>query len=244
MSRLLHRILAGTVILSAGVIATTGCVDNDSSLFIQGVLRPEAPECKVTPEPGSTFIGTGVLDTAFSKEYHAWLLVGNQMTPRGTKGEARTETMRIRLNGAIVQLQNLKGDNVGDEFSVPGSGFVSISSSEDPGYGAFEATLVPASTGSSFGGSMLIAKVRVYGETLGGQELESADFNFPIQVCSGCTVTFPAEALDTNGCCTMPGGPAPPCFAGEDIVDCRSCAGDIDPNIAAVCNPCLATTMP
>jgi hypothetical protein len=77
-------------------------------------------------------------------------------------------------------------------------------------------------------------RFRVYGTTLGGKEIESGDFDFPIVVCEGCLVSYPASALDPN---------SPPgqylcgstaetteeeriCFFGQDQrFSCTMCAG-------------------
>ena len=41
----------------------------------------------------------------------------------------------------------------------------------------------------------IIVRFRVFGTTLGGQEIESGDFDYPIFMCDGCLVRYP---IDTN----------------------------------------------
>lgn len=236
MGRLLQKLIAVTALSGTCVVAAAACAENDSSLFIEGVLAPESPECTVTADPGQPMLGSGILDVAFSFEYQAWLLVGNQLTPRGRKNQLRAETGRVRLNGSIVSLTDEQGNELIDEFSFPGSGFVGVTTGEDAEYGALLATLVPPSIGAQLfdqlqdgSTALVVAKVRAFGETLGGQEIESADLSFPITVCYRCTVQFPADALvETDGTFACGAGdPAvpPPCFPGQGGIDCRSCAG-------------------
>jgi hypothetical protein len=40
--------------------------------------------------------------------------------------------------------------------------------------------------------------VKVFGTTLGGQELESAELRFPIEVCTGCLIYYPPSAYDST----------------------------------------------
>jgi hypothetical protein len=81
--------------------------------------------------------------------------------------------------------------------------------------------------GEGLGSSVtVVAEVRVFGHTLGGDEIESAIFNFPIDVCYGCLVAFPLEAVE-NGSCLNATEAAPDfdgCRAGQDDpIDCRAC---------------------
>jgi hypothetical protein len=74
-----------------------------------------------------------------------------------------------------------------------------------------------------------IAQVRVFGETLGGLEVESADITYVIRVCEGCLVFFPSESLDMAGGCNQEldqnAGELPCRFGQDDAVDCRICRG-------------------
>jgi hypothetical protein len=231
MGRFHNQLLASLLLSSVAALISTGCVDNESSLFIQGALVAEPPDCTVTADPTAPLLGEGTLDVAFASEFRAWLLVGNQLTARGRKQQVRAETARIALRGAEVVLTDAAGGELG-AFTVPGTGFVTVSRSEEPGYGAFLATLLPA---SELGGvtppavpgayTTVVANVRVFGDTLGGEELESAELAFPIRVCYGCTVRYPADALDENGGCTVGSPEGDVCFYGQEAIDCRNCRG-------------------
>jgi hypothetical protein len=223
-------------------VASVGCADPETSIFIQHNLKIESPACVARSDPEATSLGSGLLDVAFNLEYTASLLVGNQLTPRGEKPKLRPETMRVQLRGAEVMLTDLQGNVIEDSFSVPGTGFIDPSAGENPGYGVTFAELIPATVGDRLrrqlepvgrGASRtVIAEVRVFGDTLGGAEVESGPFIYPITVCYGCSVFFPLDALQaTNNqqLCTNVGDFSGEfaCRMGQDEgTDCRLCVGD------------------
>jgi hypothetical protein len=177
----------------------------------------------VKADPSSEILLTGVLDRHFRTTYVAALLVGNQLVQRGSKNQLRTETSRVSIKGAIVNAD-------GFEFTVNGTGFVDPGSGNEPGYGLAAATLVPPNVGAP-GGAPVLVKVRVFGETLGGEEIESSELTFPVSVCDGCLVRYPIEADNPANpgydCTSTEGNPEEPCYFGQDDpIDCRLCGGD------------------
>jgi hypothetical protein len=242
---MLRSLVAGAF-AAAGVGALTpACSDNNSSLFITAVLYDKAPTCVLTPDPTAEVLGGGVLDLAFTSSYQASLLVGNQLTSRGSKSTLRTETSRVTLRGAEIKLTDSQGNTLYN-FSVNGTGFVDVSRGEDSGFGIFDAQLIPAPIGTELIGKLrhlkempgadslgtsdqVIALVRVFGNTLGNEDITSSELSFPITYCEGCLINFPLEALDpansyscTQGTQDVPQGG---CRLGQDDpVDCRTCA--------------------
>src|SRR5690349_17698411 len=78
---------------------------------------------------------------------------------------------------------------------------------------------------------LIVAKVRVFGDTLGNEDLTSSELSFPITYCDGCLIDYPLSALspDKNGdlhCGNMLTDlPVAGCRPGQDDkVDCRTCA--------------------
>lgn len=217
------------------------CVDNDTSLFVEGVLAASPPECEVTGEPGSAHILRGTMDVGFTTKYEAALLVGLQLAPRGDKSKLRTESMIFQTRGAEVRLTNSVGDLV-DEFSVPAGGATAPTSAEAPGFGTVAVVLVPNDIGSELRADLgygerrtLVAEVRVFGDTLGGAELTSGSFTFVIDVCDGCLSRAIEdgwsydEVADQYYCNTMLSEPIAQngCLIGQDgTFDCRLCETD------------------
>src|SRR6185503_4113949 len=213
--------------------ATGGCADNDSALFIRSVLAPSPDDCKVTAQPDSEFLPFGIYDTALAgnNSYFANLLVGNQLARQGDRDKVRTETARIALRGADVEVKTVDGAVI-TSFATDGAGFVDPGNGTEPGYGIMAAELLPA--GAVSAPTRVNVSVRVVGETLGGVDIRSNELIFPINVCSGCLVSFPVDAIDdATGRCIVgePDGPAP-CLPGQDVrTDCRLCS----------LNPCCNT---
>lgn len=233
--------LAATCGITALLAASLpGCAENESSLFIEGVLSIDDTECLLQPNPSGPFLLSGTLDTALRSSYAAPLVVGNQLTERGSRNQLRTETSRIRMEGAEVTLEDANGGVVA-EFTTLGSGFAHPAAGTDPGYGGFFADLIPP--GAPVGEGQYVAEVKVFGTTLGGQEIESAALRFPIEVCYGCLISYPPAAYDSS---LDPGAPylcaqsaqtalsedalgAVNCFPGQDRpISCIYCSASLD----------------
>src|SRR5262249_20286356 len=135
------------------------------------------------------------LDTSLRDSYTAALVVGNQLTERGSRNQLRTETSRVRLEGADIVLETAGGGQVAS-FSTIGTGFVHPASGTDPSYGGMYADLIPANL--AIGEGDYVARIKVFGTTLGGQDIESGELRFPISVCYGCLIRYPSAALDTS----------------------------------------------
>jgi hypothetical protein len=239
MIRLGGRGLRATICLVLAATSFSACTDIETSLFISGNLYAAPPSCTVDADPSATLLGRGRLDLAFSHTYTAALLVGNQLTARGDKSQLRPETKRVSLQGAEVILTDLAGRVIEPAFSVPGAGFADVNDGPSPGYGVIFADVIPRTVGTQLAEQVgpgssprtVIAEIRVFGTALGGHELESAPFIYPIEVCYGCLVQFPlaAMAIDPNGnfvCGADPEGATDevPCTLGQDgSLDCRSC---------------------
>lgn len=234
--RSVRRLIAATAVTASAVAATSGCADNESMLFVRAVLAVSETDCVAQADPSAPTLLGGTLDVAFQNSYQAALLVGNQLVQRGSRDQLRTETARITLRGVEVQLLDSQ-ERLITEFTVASTGFVDPSSGDTPGYGVATATLIPPSViqqfrdqfGSQIGsGATVIAQVRAFGDTLGGDEVESGQLSFPIEVCYCCLASYPIEADD----------PAQPgfqcvgssdqsvefngCRVGQDtLVDCR-----------------------
>ena len=211
-------------------------------MFIFGVYFRKQGACVPKPDLDSPILAKGVLDREFAGEYRAALLVGNQITARGSRERLRTETSRVVLKGAEVTLESLDGKQLQDPFSSIGTGFVDSSEGTDPGLAILYATLIPGKAVAALPNGTLVARVRAFGTTLGGQDVESGELAFPIEICSGCLITYPASARDL----TADGGGYQckqaaddsmaaaeevdlPCSLGTDVPSpCTACSGVSD----------------
>jgi hypothetical protein len=248
MNRMLRSLAVGAFAATFAGVLTPACSDNNSSLFITAVLYRKSPTCTILADPTAEVLGGGILDLAFTKTYDAALLVGNQLTSRGSKETLRTETSRVTLRGAEINITDSTGKSLYD-FSVNGTGFVDVSRGEDSGFGIFDTELIPASIGDKLVARLntlkiqthstsletsdqVVARVRVFGNTLGNEDITSSELSFPITYCSGCLIDFPLAAISVDRVsgqqtCTndLTDVPVPGCRVGQDdLIDCRACS--------------------
>jgi hypothetical protein len=264
MKRTLRCLVSGGLLAAAAIPLTSSCADNRSTIFIAGVLKQIPPTCIVVASAQSAILGAGLVDVSISSSYRAWFLTGNEMVARGDKQSVRTETSRVTINKVEVRLTDSTGEalNCGDQddcgaYSVFATGFVDVARGEDPGYGAFNVEVIPsivgASLADSFGGgtapltsrTTVIANVKASGVTLGGEDVKSAEFTFPIEVCYGCLINYNAIDVTTrHALCTIGDDHTPGSYCGfgqDDPVSCEDC---FDQKICADPYDVLATTNP
>jgi hypothetical protein len=243
MNRVLGRCLAGLAVVTGALSLAAGCVHDDSSLFIQNVIFPQpqgaGTECTFTANPTQLFLSRGTLDTAFRSEYDAEFLLANQLVTRSNPNQVETETSNINIQGAIVRDTDAAGNQL-DSFTSLTSGTVYAAVGGTPGYAVSSATVISQkaiqAAGSLTGGvKTVVGYVKFFGHTLGGDYIESNEFEFPVDLCYGCLVQFSASDIDpcfsginclkaTNGMTTGGSSNTVPCVSGQDTpVDCSLC---------------------
>jgi hypothetical protein len=223
------KMAAALLVLGGGTLGS-GCVDNDSSLFIYGVMDITRSECVAKPDSGATLLVSGYLDRVFANGYEAAILVGSQLTERGNREKLRTETSRISITGAHVALYGTDGSVI--EIDSAATGLANPANGTDPGVAAVFARLVRPEDMANLGpDGQIIARVKILGTTLGGQDIESGEFDYPIQVCTGCLVNYSADSVDPiTGQCDQAASTDSStdhqiCFFGQDSsFDCSECA--------------------
>lgn len=223
---------AGLLFLGAGLLGSS-CVDNQSSVFIYGVMNINSSQCLAQPDATAVLQPSGTLDRYFADGYQAALLVGSHLTQRGSRQQLRTETSRLEITRAKMTLYGT--DNSVISFETPATGLINPSDGTDPGLAAVFIRMVRAEDMKNLGpDGQIIARVRIEGTTLGGQDLESGDFDYPITVCTGCLISYPSGALTpgTNDCDSASDvmSTTTICFFGQDAsFPCTYCAGTGDP---------------
>ncbi len=234
MKRLWNRVLASTCV--AGTLFVASCAHNDSSLFVRQVMAPTGGAtggggCSYKSDPTQPFLSSGTIDVAFLASYRPIVLVGSQLAQQRASEDSKTETSRVSLQGATVTVSDTQGAEIAS-FSTLASGFIDPASGNTPGYGLTEVTLIDPKTVDALrtqipagGTKKLVARFKVFGQTLGGQSVESNEAQFPIDVCLGCLVFRPADA--TCDQTADLGSVVAPCVVGQDqAIDCRLCRGN------------------
>lgn len=243
MKRLLGQTLFVLAVGSSAVALTPACAENDRSIFVRHVMAPpqtrQGGGCTYSPDENQPALFEGVLDVALRDNYNAVLLVGSQLMPRGDQNNTRAESNRAHLNGAVVKVTDPSGAVI-NEFTAIGNGLVDPGQQANADYGLISVTLIDAPTVAKLAVApgqprLVIANVKVFGKTLGGVDVESGEFQFPIRVCNRCLISFATgddpttEPIDcppsaptggTGGGTQIQG----PCQMGQDeAVPCELC---------------------
>jgi len=243
MPRSTTKSLLPALLLTLGSIPLIpSCADNNSSMFVVGVMKLDDTTCSVKADATAPILAGGVMDVAFTQSYRGFLLVGNQLTQRGSREQIRTETSRVALRGAEVKLTTFDGRLLGN-YSTVGTGFVDASAGDVAAYGAMSVDIIPSALGSNdalLEAGAVVAKIRVFGDTLGNIAITSSELDFPIRVCAGCLVTYPTSAADpsqpagggylcTRAATTDTTTEAVPCRPGQDqSFACTACSAALD----------------
>lgn len=255
MKRTVRGAVVSVVAALGAAAASPACVEYPQSIIVLKTVEPEFKEdtntCVVSP--GSDALINGVLDLEVSEGgYVGALVVKNQLRSAEKPEKARVETGAVYLLGASVRLTFAGGlpvtsdraGQLGNEFRTSGSGY--LAPGDEAGItvnlidGAAART-IKAQLGSYLKQvppaepvDIVVANVRVQGQTLGGLSIESQEFQFPITVCRGCLVKFfPDNAVPQNpslppNLCSVSGDAAKeqkvPCNIGQNRpVDCNLC---------------------
>lgn len=240
MPRFSTKYLFGFALTAMVATSLPSCADNNSMMFVAGVMVRKDGACEVKPDIAAEFQQNGIMDRLFARDYIAALLVGNQVTQRGSRDRLRTETSHIALEGAEVRLENSKGAQIVAPYSTVGTGFVEASAGTDPGLAVMFANLIPSTVADKLDRGTVVVKVRVFGTTLGGTEVESSELTYPIEICDGCLIAYNPSDRDLTadgdtwqckmgGTTMMASGGDLPCTQGIDYeTPCSTCAGTSD----------------
>ena len=249
MKRVLGHVLAGATLVAGGGGVVSACAHDDSTLFVSQVLAPQlvanGNECVFTGDPTQPFLSSGTVDVDFRNDYTPTYLVGNQTVPRGDPNAPQTETSIITIQGAVVKITDTDGNTI-RTFTRLSTATVHPSSGTTPSYSPITVTTIDSTTliglrSKLEGGATvrLVTYVQFFGKTLGGQDVESNNYEFPVDVCmfvpgfNNCLIEFAPQdmnpvAMEPN-CLSAASGMASttlpvPCVRGQDLgVDCSQC---------------------
>ena len=234
-----HALSSAAFAAIAGTIIPA-CAHDDASLFIRHVMLPPSTvtggQCIYQPDPAQPFMPSGLVDAALTTSYTAWVLVGNQLIAAGEADQVRAETARVNIQGAFVKVVDPASGAVVMDNTVLAAATIDPGTGVNPSWAPVEITMLNQTAVAHFDpgaygapSRVAVAYVKVYGLTLGGQSIESNEFQFPIYVCHGCLVHFPAGS-DQNTYCSGGSGTVTsstiqtPCAIGQDQpVDCTLC---------------------
>lgn len=223
------------------VLAMVGCAPGNPGLYIGNVISPN-DQCEYSASNAAFLQGT--LDVSVpGNVYTAGLVFNNQLLNLAQSGSSGYPVMAnpniIQITAVEVELRDLGGVPLalsgGNPYTSP-AGAVSVPSGDGmtPGTAIGAVIVIPAvyvGELAALAGSngTIVAVLRAIGTTLGGAELVSPEFGFPINLCNGCLW---ACAVDEDGVPVC----SPSCTPGQDSahLECVS-ATDLRPAISASC---------
>jgi hypothetical protein len=245
--------MAGGLLLAGTAAISTACVSDNSTVFIFDVLQQQlvspGSQCLFTTDPTQPYIPAGTLDVGFRDVYVAEFLVGNQIVPQGSSTTPQTETSYVQFAGAVVKITDVEGNTLGDYTEMVGAAALAPAQGTTPSFEPIGVTIVNEAVlagitptlepgGTDYGGTrQLITHTYFFGQTLGGESVQTNTFTFPVTVCYGCLVSYSASDVDETASvvpnCLLAAGSSSsstalpgPCFQGEDdAVDCSQCLG-------------------
>jgi hypothetical protein len=244
MKRVWGHLLAGVSLLAGGIAAMAACKHDDSTLFVVDVLQAQpvsaGAQCLFTSDPTQAHISSGVLDIAFLSEYNPTYLIANQSVAEVNSQQLATETNIITVQGAVVTITDAAGNQL-NQFSRLAAASVDPASGAVPGYAPITVTTIDSNTiqadtalqnnVAAGGTTRLVTYVKFFGQTTGGNSIESDTFEFPVDVCKGCLVQFSSTSdnpdlaqpncrLAASSSSSLPS----PCVKGQDFgFDCSLC---------------------
>lgn len=248
----LRRSIAAALLLAGATILPSSCARDDSSIFIRGNLVVTRSDCSVTISTTPTLTFQGTIDAAYAGEYVATLLVENQIVSRGSATTLKTETSGVQLYEAEVQvLDPAAGGGAIAQFSVPVAGYIDPNMNGQDGAGGTEVIMIDAATIQNLSGKaistgkeqLVVSSVVIKGRTLGGLEVHTQEFLYPVNVCVGCTCTNMGMACvggqsssASTGDCRLGIDEQTPCqiIAARGICGTLECTTPGDPT-TAVC---------
>jgi hypothetical protein len=257
------KLASAVGIASALCSMIPSCADNNETIFIRQVQALRAPECTVTADATAFVASTGFVDVGLATNYVVFPLVGSQLLARGDARQSKAESNRVLIQGAEVELVEPTGDALSlsgldggalpNPYTVLATGTIDPSASAEASYGVTEVEVMPPVFLEAYRRQILAprgigtsrtvhARIRVFGKTLGNTDVETGIFTYPINVCYGCGVFVPAEAVEPTittrnckgGATTATTASRTTCRVGQDsTTDCRFCQGAIP-----LCTPC------
>lgn len=180
--RFAKSLLLGLTSVPLALLSTTGCVEEQPSLYVERALLVTEDECLVEVDLPS--YSSGTLDIAVdAARYTLPLSLVNQLRRTANANQLRAETNVVLLDGAEV---NVTGPST-LSFTEVFAGSVDPGSGDTPGRTPVIVDVVPP--GADIEPGNYVIQVEIFGHTLGGTPVEAATFSWPLRVCDGCLFT-------------------------------------------------------
>ncbi len=268
MSRRRVSLGVGTAALALTGLSMFSCEKNAASVFIRQMQAPTAngPTCTIPIDPVAQRVSEGIMDVGVRDDYLVNPLIQSALVSTANPNFGRVETAGANIEGFVVELHEGSPDGplVEVPFSVYQSTFVPASVGGNASFGVTTVQVIPPGIGQRLRNDVcvidrqgvttdcpvprirervkrIIVRMTAFGRTQGNIAIETPTYDFPVNVCCGCTVQFPTDANladvvypgpDCNSGIALQGPGT--CAPGQDfLLDCRQCASS-DPEF---CQP-------
>jgi len=238
------------------------CEKNAASVFIRQMQAPIAagPVCTFPLDPNAQRVAEGIMDLGVRDDYLANPLLQSSLVSTSNPNFGRVDTAGTIMEGFVVELHEGSPDGplVEVPFSVYQSSFVPSSIGGAPSFAVTNVQVIPPGIGQRLRNEVcvidrqgvttdcpvprirsrvkrIIARMTAFGRTQGNISVETPTFDFPVNVCCGCTVQFPPDSNFADAVYPGPDcnsgialiGPGT-CVPGQDfLLDCRLCASTV-----------------
>lgn len=229
LEKAMRSIINRGLLLVAAASTLMACAEDVPELFIvQNNTLDD--QCEIRNAASEIAQSIGFLDLFISNQYIMYPVVENVLvgsdsvtfqTGAGGGGEglsgAEWEANRITMTRASIEFDapDALGVPLPSDFEIPLSGGLG------PGDAAVVGLqVINASIGNTLATSQLLQqrgatvtillRLKFFGVTASGREIDSNVFTYPVQLCVGCLLEVPAEAID-------PAFPTPNCRVTEDF---------------------------
>ena len=236
-------------LLFGAFVLTGGCAEDTPEIFVVGNQSfTETCDIPVAGRGNQTLRTRGVMDLFVTSAYQMVPWVENRLVDSGTvtftsggNGEGLVgqewEANDIILQRALIRYEapDALGVPLPRELELDLSGAIPPASSA-----SIEMQVITPSIGSTLANSRILRegtsltlnlRIKFFGVTSSGNNVDSNEFVYPIELCYGCLLSTPPDAID-------PEFPVQPncrnseieedlnledlCFTGQDaLVDCR-----------------------
>jgi len=186
------------LLLAALSLALGACTEDHSTIWVARLAAPELDDGACTAsalQPSNSSLSAG-------SPYTVFLVVANGV--RDNTRPLANNTSAVVLEGVEVTLTDSAGAALGGSYTQLIGGLVpSANVAGQPEQLVVSATIIPANVSSALApGSVVVATMQVYGHTLGGFEVESAPFFWPITIEAPLTCTVCSDEATAADECT------------------------------------------
>lgn len=242
----------GLAVLAVSLCAFAACTsDSGGGVIIRQNLAPPGDgTCALSPALDAPFIARGTIAMSSPLPYILTPLLQSRITSLMGQESARTVSMRgarvsLTIEGASVDDTAMDLDTTG--FPVGAAKFTSLFSAPvapNGGLTVGEFDIVPTSFLAAVAAKtgtagrvhvQAVAQITVYGD-LGGGEIESEPFFYPVTICNDCILNVVAACPLPTAAMVNTGNACQPYQDG--VIDCCS-----NPDGTLVCPATVATTL-